>query len=163
MGICIVNRQEKSLTLYVQICDTNHKIDTTKFPKLFTIDQIQTAHSKVRSGADFPAFFEEIKQLGVTSYESFVSDGHTNYFGAGDSRISSTAKYNTLSIAEICTPEQFKSDLTAHQLGKTDYPTFCKDCAKSGIEKWIISMDKMTCTYFDKIGKEVLVERIPTL
>jgi uncharacterized protein YbcV (DUF1398 family) len=39
--------------------------------------------------------------------------------------------------------------------------TFCSDCAKSGIEKWIVCMEKMTCTYFDKAGNEMLEEMIP--
>ena len=129
---------------------------------MFTIEQIKTAHSKVKSGADFPAYIKEIKQLGVTYYETFVSDGHTDFFGVSDFKISSTANYDTSSIAETSKTEEFKSDLIAHQQGKTDYLTFCNDCAKSGIEKWAVSMDKMTCIYFDKAGNEILVERVPT-
>ena len=129
---------------------------------MFTIEQIKTAHSKVKSGADFPAYIKEIKQLGVTYYETFVSDGHTDFFGVSDFKISSAAKYDTSSIAETSKTEEFKSDLIAHQQGKIDYLTFCNDCAKSGIEKWAVSMDKMTCIYFDKAGNEILVERLPT-
>lgn len=47
------------------------------------------------------------------------------------------------------------------ELRKTDYSTFCSDCAKSGVEKWAVSMGKMTCTYFDKSGNKLLVEIIP--
>lgn len=129
---------------------------------MFTIEQIKTAHRKVNSGADFPAYIQNIKKLGVTYYETFVSDGHTDYFGVSDYKTSSTSKYDTLQIADTSKPEQFKSDLIAHQQGKTDFLTFCKDCAKSGIEKWAVSMDKMTCTYYDKAGKEILVENVPT-
>jgi uncharacterized protein YbcV (DUF1398 family) len=32
---------------------------------------------------------------------------------------------------------------------------------ETGIEKWEICMDKMTCIYFDKAGNEILVEAIP--
>jgi uncharacterized protein YbcV (DUF1398 family) len=46
-------------------------------------------------------------------------------------------------------------------LGKTDYLTFCNDCAKSGIEKWIVRLEEMTCTYYDKAGNDILVEKIP--
>jgi uncharacterized protein YbcV (DUF1398 family) len=53
--------------------------------------------------------------------------------------------------------------LKAQQNGQTDYPTFCSDCAKLGIEKWKVRMEEMTCTYYDKSGKEILVEEIPTL
>ena len=43
---------------------------------MFTVEQIKTAHSKVKSGADFPSYIKEIKSLGVTHYEAYVTDGH---------------------------------------------------------------------------------------
>ena len=128
---------------------------------MFTLEQIKAAHSKVKSGSDFPAYIKEIKQLGVTGYETFVSDGHTDYYGKNDHKISTVAKYE-LTVTEKSNAEQFKMDLKAHQEGKTDYPKFCSDCAKSGIEKWAVRMNKMTCTYYDKAGNEILVEVIPT-
>ena len=129
--------------------------------KMFTVEQIKAAHNKVNSGADFPAYIQDIKKLGVTYYETFVADGHTDYFGANDYKTSSVAKYDTLTIAPVSNIEQFKTDIKAHQQGKTDYLNFCNDCAKSGIEKWAVCMDKMTCTYYDKAGNEILVEQIP--
>jgi uncharacterized protein YbcV (DUF1398 family) len=128
---------------------------------MFTVDQIKAAHSKVKSGADFPAYIKEIKQLGVTYYETFVSDGHTDFSGADHYKATAPSKYNELTIAETPNTEQFKVDLKEHQQGKTGYLTFIGMCAKFGIEKWAVSMSKMTCTYFDKAGHEVLVEVIP--
>ena len=128
---------------------------------MFTIDQIKTAHSKVKSGEDFPGYIHEIKLLGVTSYETFVEDGQTHYFGADNRNVSSDLKYSPLRIVDKSNKEQFKQDLKAHQQGKTDYVTFCSDCAKSGVEKWVVKMDSMTCAYYDKSGNELLVEIIP--
>jgi uncharacterized protein YbcV (DUF1398 family) len=128
---------------------------------MFTIEQILQAHSKVKSGADFPKYFQEVKGLGVTNYETYVSDGHTDYFGANDYKASTPAKYESLVVQKTSNSEQFKTDLKAHQQGKTNYLTFCNDCAKSGIEKWEVRMDKLTCTYFDTVGNEILVEKIP--
>ena len=130
---------------------------------MFTVEQIKAAHSKVKSGADFPSYIQDIKKLGVTYYETFVADGHTDFFGGTDFKTSLTAKYDVLEIAKTSNVEQFKADLIAHQQGKTDYLTFCNDCAKSGIEKWTVCMDKMTCTYYDKAGNKLLVEIVPTL
>lgn len=128
---------------------------------MFTVEQIQIAHSKVRSGADFPAYIRELKGLGVTHYETFVSDGHTEYYGSNGYKTLSPAKYHVLRIAESSNAERFRADLKAHQQGRTDYLTFCSDCAKSGIERWEVYMDGMTCTYYDKTGHEILVEEIP--
>ena len=128
---------------------------------MFTTDQIKAAHSKVKSGADFPAYIKEIKALGVTHYEAYVTDGHIDYHGAHDYTAKVPAKYDPLGIADTPDSEQFKAALAAHQQGKTDFLTFIKMCATFGIEKWAICMDKMTCTYYDRAGNEILIEGIP--
>jgi uncharacterized protein YbcV (DUF1398 family) len=128
---------------------------------MFTLDQIKAAHAKVKSGTDFPNYIQDLIHLGVTFYETYVSDGHTDYLGTNGYQTSSEPKYSELIIAEQSDVEQFRLDLKAHQQGKTDYATFCNDCAKSGVEKWTVRMDKMTCTYYDKAGNELLEEAIP--
>ncbi len=128
---------------------------------LFTVEQIKAAHSRVKSGADFSNYVQDLIKLGVTFYETFVEDGHTDYYGKENYKTSSAPKYNQLSITAPSNAVQFKLDLKAHQQGKTDYPTFCSDSAKSGVEKWVVDMNKMTCTYYDKAGNEMLVEIIP--
>ncbi len=128
---------------------------------MFTVAQIKEAHSKVKSGADFPKFIAEIKQLGVTYYEAFVSDGHIDYNGANDYKTSAPAKYEPIAIAPTSDKVQFETDLRAHQQGKTDYPQFCLDCAHAGVEKWAVCFEAMTCTYFDSNGTIVWVEEIP--
>lgn len=128
---------------------------------MFTENQIKETHSKVKSGAEFPAYIQDLKLLGVTYYEVFVKDRRAIYYGANDYKVTIFTIDETLQIAEKHNELQFKSDLKSHQNGKTDYCTFCKDCAKSGIEKWVIFMDDMTCTYFDRTGNKILVEQIP--
>lgn len=128
---------------------------------MFTIEQIQSAHSLVKSGADFPNYIQSIKQLGVTRYETYVADGHINYQGENNYNIFIPAKYEPMIVSAIPQVEVFKSELIAHQQGKTDYLTFIQMCADTGIEKWAIDMNQMTCTYFDKDNNEVLVEKIP--
>lgn len=128
---------------------------------MFTVEQIKNAHSKVKSGADFPSYIKEIKALGVTHYDAYVTDGHINYYGANGFTAVVPAKYEPLEIAEISQSETFKAELLAHQQGKTDFLTFIKMCATCGIEKWSVSMDLMTCTYYDKVGNEMLTEKIP--
>ena len=128
---------------------------------MFTVEQIKAAHGKVKSGADFPAYIQDLKKLGVRYYETFVSDGHTDYYGKNSVKTSISAKYPTLRIAQVSDSKQFKADLKAHQQGKTNYLTFCNDCAKSGIDKWEVCLAKMTCTYYDKIEEIILVEEIP--
>lgn len=128
---------------------------------MFTLEQIELAHSKVKSGADFPKYIQEIKGFGVTGFVTWVSDSHTEYFGENDYRIKSKSKYNELKISKNSNKDVFKTKLKEHQKGETDYFTFCKDCSETGVEKWVVRLEEMTCIYYDKDGNEIIVEQIP--
>ncbi|MCB9034358.1 MAG: DUF1398 family protein [Chitinophagales bacterium] len=130
---------------------------------MFTIEQITAAHSKVKSGNDFPMYIHTIKNFGVLRFETKVINSQTSYFGADNFVIQSTPMYDDLPITTVVNKEQFSTQLKAHQQGKTDYFTFCNDCATTGIEKWIVDLTKMICTYYDVNHNEVLVENIPTI
>lgn len=124
---------------------------------MFTLEQIQLAHAQVKSGADFPRYIQDLKNLGVTDYTTYVSDGHAEYNGI----ISSGAKYDLLTIATDSNAELFKKYLKEHQEGKSDYMTFCEQSARTGVTKWVVRIGEMTCTYYDGKGNEILQEKIP--
>lgn len=128
---------------------------------MFSLDEIKLAHAKVKTGADFPNYIKDLSRLGVIAYETFVSDGHTVFFGENGFSVLSAAKYPALTISDSDNTAKFSIQLKAHQQGKTDYPTFCRDCAENGIEKWQVQMSAMTCTYYGKNAKELLKEHIP--
>lgn len=131
---------------------------------MFTIEQIKTAHAKVKSGADFPAYIRDIKQLGVGYYETWVADGHTDYFSAaGEEKQVAGPKYGPFAIADTANITAFAQCLQQHQQGATDYLTFCTQCAEYGVEKWAVCLEKMTCTYYDKAGNELLQEAVPVV
>jgi uncharacterized protein YbcV (DUF1398 family) len=128
---------------------------------MFTLEQIKAAHAKVKSGADFPAYVQELIRLGVKSYDTFVSDGHAVYKGENDYQEVSAAKYETLAVANNSNVDAFKHKLKIHQQGQTDYLTFCHDAAEAGVEKWTVDMQQMTCIYYDKAGNSLVAETIP--
>lgn len=129
----------------------------------FTIEQIKQAHSKVKSGADFPRYIRDIKALGVRKYTTWLYDRHTDYEGGNGYVASSPGLEEKLEIAPESNIPQFQKELREHQGGKTDYPTFCRISANYGVEKWTVSLTEMTCTYYDRSGNEILVESIPEL
>ncbi len=129
---------------------------------MFTTEQLKQAHSKVKSGADFPQYIKDIAALGVQQYETFVRDGHTEFKGTGGHQAQWEAKYAEQAIATQSDKETFVAKLKEHQQGQSDYPSFCKSCAETGIEKWIVNIPAMTCTYYNMAGQEVLVEAIPS-
>ena len=126
----------------------------------FTIEQIRSAHAKVKSGADFPNYIQELKILGVLRYEHFVTDGRIIYVGLQNYTISAEAKWENRMITKLSDNEQLKSILKIHQAGGTDYLTFCKQALETGVEKWVVNLNEMTCTYYDQNEKNMLTERI---
>lgn len=142
-------------------CGGARHVTAKKQETMFTTEQIRTAHAKVKSGADFPAYIREIKQLGVTAYITYVADGRTEYHGGHGFTTASAAAYAPLDIAAQHNREAFAAALKAHQQGKTGFAGFVADCARWGVEKWMVRMDEMTCTYYDGQGNTVLTEAIP--
>lgn len=128
---------------------------------MFTIAQIKTAHSKVKSGADFPGYIRELKSLGVQSYDHFVSDGHIRYHGSHAFSLAGPSKWAARDIASPANADMLKQCLKIHQQGGTDYITFCAEAAASGVEKWTVDIIHMTCTYYDTAGNHMLEEIIP--
>lgn len=128
---------------------------------MFTIDQIKEAHSRVKSGADFPNYIRDLIILGVKGYDTFVHDGHVEYFGENNFRATATEKYSKLTIAQSANKERFIEFLVNHQDGQTDYLTFCNQAAQCGIAKWSVDIIEMTCTYFDQANNAILIEKIP--
>ncbi|MGG9963948.1 DUF1398 domain-containing protein [Ferruginibacter sp. SUN106] len=130
---------------------------------MFTLEAIKAAHAKVKSGADFPNYIQDIIKLGVTAYETYVSDSHAIFFGRDNYAVESVGKYALLTIADKSNAVSFIKELKEHQQGKSDYLSFCQSCAKYGVEKWVVNMAVMTCAYYDKAGNEMLVENIPAV
>ncbi len=128
---------------------------------MFTIDQIEFAHSKIKSGAEFPTYIQEIKSLGVISFVTWVKNSQTQYFGKDDFVVTSEPKYDAMNISPVSNKDQFVIFLQMHQKGETDYISFCRHCAETGIVKWVVNLEKMTCIYFDTLGNEVLIEKVP--
>jgi len=128
----------------------------------FTAEQIKTAHAKVKTGADFPKYTQELKSLGVLKYDYIVKDGSSIYRGANDYNLPLEPKYEALKIADESSAEKLRETIKIHQQGQTDFPTFCQQAADAGVERWIVDLEKMATIYFDKAGKELVSEPVPT-
>lgn len=128
---------------------------------MFTIAQIKEAHAKVKSGADFPAYIQDLIALGVKGYDTFVNDSHVEYFGADNYRAATTDTYDNINIAQSANKERFIEFLVMHQEGGTDYLTFCNHAGQCGIACWSVNIIEMTCTYYDRSGSAILIEKIP--
>ena len=129
---------------------------------MFTLSQIKEAHSKVRSGADFPKYVQDLIELGIDSYEVYVNDGTTIYLGKDGATVESWPQYAPIEVEEQSNRENFVQQLRIHQRGESDYMTFCYAAAENGVYKRKMNMDQMVCIYYDKAEEEILVEWIPS-
>lgn len=127
---------------------------------MFTIDQIHDASKKVKSGADFPQFVQDLKTIGVTHYDNYVADGRTKYFGTNNFVVDSEPQYPSMAVSDISSADKLKHSISIHQQGQTDYPTFCRQAADAGVERWTTHMIEMTVTYVDKGKNKLTVEPI---
>lgn len=130
-------------------------------PEAFTLDQIHNAFKKVKSGADFPRFVQDLKRIGVTHYDTYVANGRTTYYGANNFAADDKPKYALLTVNTSSSSDKLKHSIAIHQQGQTDYLTFCHQAADAGVEKWTTHMLAMTVTYLDKQGNVLIAEPIP--
>lgn len=128
---------------------------------MFTEQQIKEAHSRVKTGVDFPRYIQEIKKLGLVHCDYLVEDGTTVYFGRDGHQVKSAPRYNPLQIELRSSSTDLRHIISIHQQGQTDFLTFCKQAAAAGVKKWMIDTEMMLCIYYDQQGNEMIAEPIP--
>lgn len=130
---------------------------------MFTLQQMKAAHAKVKSGADFPRYIQEIKALGLKRYTYSVTDGTIIYYGENGYQVPAPAVYEPKSINPNASAEQLSHVIKIHQQGQTDFPTFCQQSAEAGVKQWVIDTERMLCIYEDSDGREMVSEPIPNV
>lgn len=128
---------------------------------MFTQERIQLVHDRLKAGISFSEYIQELETLGVKAYHTYVKDGHSEYYDEKNQTLSSSPLYPNLVVSDTCNPNQFREYLELHQQGKTSYEMFCEHCAATGIEKWLVDLQKSTCTYFAKKNTLVFEEKFP--
>lgn len=129
--------------------------------KKFTLEQMKAAHARVKSGADFPQYIQEIKALGLKRYIFDVTDGTVTYYGESGHQVAASAIYDPKTINPVASPDELKHIIAIHQQGKTGFATFCEQAAGAGVKRWVIDTERMLCLYEDTAGKEMVAEPIP--
>jgi uncharacterized protein YbcV (DUF1398 family) len=127
---------------------------------MFTLNQIDELHARLGSARTFTEYVLALKALGVERYDSYLADGHSEYFGQNGHTVASPPAHEVLAVAETSRREMFLEHLGRHERRETTYLEMSRGLAQSGIEKWTVDAGKMTMTFYDKAGVEMLVEQI---
>ena len=88
---------------------------------MFTLEQINDIHDRLGNAETLSQYLEALKNIGVDKYDSFIADGHSEYFGKGDHKVASAPLHERLSVAETSNRESFLKHLSLHNEGKTNY------------------------------------------
>jgi len=127
---------------------------------MFTLEQIDNIHERLGKQTSLPEYLLALNSIGVIKYDSFLTDGHSEYYGMGDYKVVSQPTHEKYSITTKCNRQDFLEHLSLHEQGKTNYFEMTKGLANSGIEKWTFDTVEMTITYYDIKGNEVLAEKL---
>jgi uncharacterized protein YbcV (DUF1398 family) len=127
---------------------------------MFTIEQIHDIHDRLGTMERFPDYVRALTAIGVERYDSYLSDGRSEYFAEDGRSVVSAAVHEVLPVNDASDHEKVVEHLGLHELGRTSYLEMSKGLADSGVEKWTVDTNAMTLTYVDKQGRELVTEAI---
>ena len=127
---------------------------------MFTLEQINDIHDQFGRAETLSQYLQALKSIGVDKCDSFITDGHSEYFGENGHRVTSPPVHELLIVAKTSNREKLLEHLELHNQLKTSYLEMSKGLADSGIEKWTFDTNKMTLTYYDKFENEMLTEAV---
>ena len=128
---------------------------------MFTLDHIASIHAKVKSGADFPRYVQKLKAIGMSYYDFFVEDGHSEYISVSGQHLHAPSKYPIKVVKAQSNADVLRHTIHIHQQGQTDFLTFCEQAAEAGVQYWRTDVLNLKCIYVDLNGNEFVVEPIP--
>ncbi|HEX4211756.1 MAG TPA: DUF1398 family protein [Candidatus Dormibacteraeota bacterium] len=127
---------------------------------MFTIEQINDLHDRLGSPGRLAQYLRALHAIGVETSDSFLTDGHSEFFGKDGHQVMSVPAHETFTIADASSREGLLEHLRLATEGTTSYVEMSRGLADSGVEKWTFDMNEMTIAYYDKAGNELLVEEI---
>lgn len=125
---------------------------------MFTLEQINDIHKKFGRADSLPDYLQALNAIGITTYDSFITDGHSEYFGSNGQMLIGPPVHERLTIADASDRDKFLEHLRLHEHGQTNYMEMSQGLADSGIEKWTFDTTNMTIKYYDKTGAKLLAQ-----
>jgi uncharacterized protein YbcV (DUF1398 family) len=127
---------------------------------MFTFEQLNEIHDCLGSRDDFSQYVRALQAVGVEKCDSYLADGHSEFFGRNGYKAVSPPVHDTLPIREVSDSKKAQEHLELHNQGKTSYLEMSRGLAESGVEKWTVDTKTMTFACYDKHGNALLIEAI---
>jgi uncharacterized protein YbcV (DUF1398 family) len=124
------------------------------------MEQVDDLHARLGRADSLADYQQGLAAIGVVRFESFVSDGRSEFHGADGQVVVSPAHHKVLEIVELSDRDAFMQNLRRHSDGQSSYLEMSEGLASSGLEKWVADTSAMTMTYSDRAGVALLVEEV---
>jgi len=128
----------------------------------FSLESIKQAQ-KLYTGPDFPKLVREYKIMGIVTNVYNIETGLVIYTNKQQDVIEDSGVKVDIGIPQNSNYEEAMLGIKRNQKGESDFIAFCREVAKSGIYKWIVDLESMTCNYYDKQEKMIISEVIPQI
>jgi len=127
---------------------------------MFTLEQITDIHDRLGDSNTLGAYLRALREIGVETYDSYITDGHAEYLGVDGQELVGPAFHETFAVAATCDKEQFLQYMKQVEQGGIGYVEMSEALAANGVEKWTFDTEKLTIRYFDKAGNVLLSEQL---
>jgi uncharacterized protein YbcV (DUF1398 family) len=124
------------------------------------LDQIRKIHDELGNVETLASYLKALRAVGVSTYASFVSDGHSEYVCLDGETLILEAVHETFIVADKADKEQFAATMDLTESGKLGYVEMSKRLADSGIERWMFDTKELTISYLDKAENIIRKESI---
>ncbi|HTD02261.1 DUF1398 family protein [Undibacterium sp.] len=129
-------------------------------PIRFTLREIENAHAGVTSEI-VGQYLKDLYSLGVVSYTTYISDGHSEYFDENGDKLASEAIHDSYEISHEANDVAARRAIELHGCKVTDYLSFSKQLAEAGVCKWAMNPIAMTCTFYSMSSDQMSIDNIP--
>ncbi len=86
---------------------------------MLTLEQSNAFHSCLGRSQTFVEYVRALSVIGVEKYDSYLTDGHSEYVGSSGEQVNFPAVYEELAIAEKGNRKTFLEYLRLHQQSET--------------------------------------------
>jgi len=96
------------------------------------------------------------------AYDHLLETGSNIFYGKNGHSVFLANNGPAVAVSPQPNLESLKKYISMHQGGLANYPTLCGQAGEAGVGKWTPDLLASTCTYFDKSGRKMHGEMIPT-
>lgn len=110
----------------------------------------------------YPKTFNSLKEAGVESYKTQVSNHELTYSGGGNHWTEKTiSDSKKITVAKKFDATEVAKAIQKHTAEKTSYDSFLQGIAAAGVVCYVVDMDKREISYQGAHEGDSYVEKIP--